>query len=63
MKISEEVDFNDTIDKMFYNEPYEFFEYTTDANRMLDTDYKISDRLSILTYEEQRIVLVQLRYE
>lgn len=63
IKISEELDFNDTVNKLFYNEPYEFFEYTTDVNKMMDTDYKISDNLAIVTYEDQHIVQVQLRYE
>lgn len=63
IKISEELDYNDTIDKLFYNAPYEFFEYTSDVNKMMDTDYKISDNLSIITYEEQSLVQVQLRYK
>lgn len=63
IKISDELDYNDTIDKMFYNEPYEFFEYATDVNKMMDTDYKISDNLSIITHEEQHLVQIQLRYE
>ena len=63
IKISEELDYNDTIDKLFYNAPYEFFEYTTDVNKMMDTDYKISDNLSIITYEEQSLVQIQLKYE
>ena len=63
IKISDELDYNDTIDKLFYNDPYEFFEYTSDVNKMMDTDYKIKDNLSIITYEEQGLVRVQLKYE
>ncbi|MEE1125127.1 MAG: transglutaminase domain-containing protein [Acutalibacteraceae bacterium] len=63
IKISEELDYNDTIDKLFYNEPYEFFEYTADVNKMMDTDYRIKDNLSIITYEEQGLVQIQLKYE
>lgn len=63
IKISEELDYKDTIDKLFYNEPYEFFEYTTDVNKMMDTDYKIKDNLSIISYEEQGLVQIQLKYE
>lgn len=63
IKISEELDYDDTIDKLFYNDPYEFFEYTSDVNKMMDTDYKISDNLSIITYSEQSLVQIQLKYE
>ena len=63
IKISEELDYNDTIDKLFYNGPYEFFEYTADVNKMMDTDYRIKDNLSIITYEEQGLVQIQLKYE
>lgn len=63
IKISEELDYDDTIDKLFYNAPYEFFEYTADVNKMMDTDYKISDNLSIITYDKQSLVQIQLKYE
>lgn len=63
IKISEELNYDDTIDKLFYNDPYEFFEYTADVNKMMDTDYKISDNLSIITYDKQGLVQIQLKYE
>ena len=63
IKVFDELDFDDTIDKMFYNYPYVFFDYTADVNDMLDTDYKISDNLYILTYDDLGVVNVQLSYD
>ncbi len=63
IKISDELNFSDTIDKMFYNQPYVFFDYTSDVNNMLYSDYKISDNLSIVTYDELSVVYIQLAYD
>lgn len=63
IKISDELNFSDTIDKMFYNYPYIFFDYTSDVNEMLDTDYEISDNLSILTYDDLGVVHIKLSYD
>lgn len=64
IKISEDLDFNKTVDALFYQEPYSFFEYVTEVNKMLETDYKITDdSLSILTLDKQRIVQIQLKYQ
>ncbi|MEE0264374.1 MAG: transglutaminase domain-containing protein [Acutalibacteraceae bacterium] len=62
IRFSDELDFNDTMDKMFYSYPYVFFDYTADVNDMLDTDYKINDNLSILTYDDLGVVHVNLSY-
>ena len=63
LKVSDDLNYDDMVDQLFYKEPYQFFEYTNDVNKMLDTDYKISDSLSVLTLDEQKIIEVQLAYE
>ncbi len=62
IKISNELNFSDAIDKMFYNAPNVFFDYTEDVNDMLNADYKISDNLTIITYDDLGVVHVQLSY-
>lgn len=61
--VDKKADYNKITDQLFYKDPYQFFEYTADVNNQLDTDYKISDSLSVITYEEQKIIQVQLSYD
>lgn len=61
--IDKDSDFKKIADQLFYKDPYEFFEYTTDVNNKLETDYKISDSLSVITYEQQKVIQVQLSYD
>lgn len=63
LMVDEKADFNKIADQLFYEEPYEFFEYTADVNNQLETDYKISDSLSVITYEGQKTIQVQLSYD
>ncbi|MEE0931265.1 MAG: transglutaminase domain-containing protein [Acutalibacteraceae bacterium] len=63
LMVDENADFNKIADQLFYKDPYEFFEYTADVNNQLETDYKISDSLSVITYEEQKTIQVQLSYD
>lgn len=63
LMVDEKADLNKIADQLFYKDPYEFFEYTTDVNNQLETDYKISDSLSVITYEEQKTIQVQLSYD
>lgn len=62
IKVDDKLDYQKTVDSLFNNQPYEFFEYTADVNNSLD-GYKISDSLSMLTLEKQRIIQVGLKYE
>lgn len=63
LKIDDSLDFTKTTDKLFYSDPYQFFEYTDDVNAMIDKDYKISDNLSVINFEEQSMVVVNLAYD
>ncbi len=63
LKIDDKLDFSKTTDKLFYSEPYQFFEYTDDVNGMMNTDYKISDSLSVTTFQEQSLVVINLAYD
>lgn len=63
LKVSDDLNYDDMVNQLFYEEPYQFFEYTADVNNMLDTDYRISDSLSVLTLNEQKMIEIQLAYE
>lgn len=61
MKIDDSLNFNDTVDKLFSEEPYKFFDYINTVNDNLDV--KLSDSLSMTSNEYQKTVQVFLKYE
>lgn len=63
LKLNNKLDFKKTTDKLFYKDPYQFFDYTDDVNRIIDTDYKISDSLSIIPFKEQSLIVINLAYD
>ena len=61
-KIGDNLNFNTTIDELFYEKPYKFFDYTTDVNLMIGRSYRINDHITMMTLEEQKIIKIELDY-
>lgn len=61
-KIGDNLNFNTTVDELFYEEPYQFFEYTTDVNIMIGRSYRINDHITMITLEAQKIIKIELDY-
>ena len=65
-KIGDNLNFNTTVDELFYEKPYQFFEYTTDVNLLIGNDfnraYRINDRITMITLEAQKIIKIELDY-
>ncbi len=61
-KIGDNLNFNTTVDELFYTEPYQFFEYTTDVNLMIGRSYRINDHITMITLEAQKIIKIELEY-
>ncbi len=61
-KIGDNLNFNTTVDELFYTQPYQFFEYTTDVNLMIGRSYRINDHITMITLEAQKIIKIELDY-
>lgn len=61
IKLDDSLDFNDTLQKLFYKEPYKFFDYINIVNKSLDV--KVSDSLSMTSNKYQKTIQVFLKYE
>lgn len=64
VRLDTSMDYTEAIDIMFNQEPYYIFDYINQANKLLDTDYKIIEKnVSILMLENFNSVVVKLDYE
>lgn len=63
IKFESSIDFDYAMDVMFNEEPYYMFDYISQANDQLSTDYKInSESVSIIILENFNAVVVKLEY-
>lgn len=62
IKIDDTLNFEDTIQKLFYEEPYKFFDYINTVNNGLSSG-EISSSLSMTSNEYQKTVQVFISYE
>lgn len=63
IKFESSIDFDYAMDVMFNEEPYYMFDYISQANDELNTDYKInSESVSIIILENFNAVVVKLEY-
>ncbi len=63
IKFDTALDYNEALRVMFNGEPYYMFDYIMEANKQLDTDYKINDEnVSLIILEQFSSVVVKLEY-
>lgn len=61
--ISEKLDYNEVVDKLFYASPYKFYYYIDVANERMDGEHRIDrDGVRILKKEEKHILRIKLNY-
>ena len=63
IRFDKALDYNEALSVMFNGEPYYMFDYIMEANKQLDTDYKINDQnVSLIILEQFSSVVVKLEY-
>ncbi|GHU82336.1 hypothetical protein AGMMS50284_4040 [Clostridia bacterium] len=61
IKVDDSLDFEDTVQKLFYEDPYKFFRYVEIVNEDFGEDI-IGDNLSMLTNDIQHTIQIMIKY-